>query len=152
MEKNITCPVCFTDTHCFEEVQETFSSYLCFKCGFMSDSRLEIGSAKLTESLKQSPQLVRNSKFEDKERNIVWYPSVVNMGPKGIIYPEGRPDSYVWKYAKVVDIPDSEQKKYPVAGKEGEYYKTRLDTDGASSYGRYEFLDACKEMGIAVDK
>ena len=105
MERVITCPVCFDTHQCFEEVQETFSSYLCFNCGFMSDSRYEIGSLQLTENLKKSPKLVRETKFEDKERNIVWFPSVINMGKLGMIFPEGKPNEYVWKYARVVDIP-----------------------------------------------
>ena len=107
MERVITCPVCFDTNHCFEEVQPTYSSFLCFKCGFMSDSRYEIGSVKLTENLKKSPQLVRESKFEDKDRNIVWFPSIINMGKLGMIFPEGQANKYVWKYAKVIDIPIS---------------------------------------------
>ena len=61
MEKVITCPNCFNSDQCFEEVQETFSSYLCFHCGFMSDSRYEIGSLRLTENLKKSPNEVLQS-------------------------------------------------------------------------------------------
>ena len=59
MEKVITCPVCLDVDHCFEEVQETFSSYLCFNCGFMSDSRYEIGSLKLADNLKKSPTVAK---------------------------------------------------------------------------------------------
>ena len=79
----------------FEEVQETFSSYLCFSCGFMSDSRYEIGSIDVIENLKKSPKLVVESQFEDRHRNIVWFPSVINMGKLGMIYPEGTKDKYV---------------------------------------------------------
>ncbi len=141
MEKVITCPVCFNTDQCFEEVQETFSSYLCFKCGFMSDSRYKIGSLKLTESLKKSPKLVRDSKFEDKGRNIVWFPSVINMGKLGMIFPEGDSNEYVWKYAKVIDIPEEEQALY-------DNHTQRLDVDNAETYGKYEFLKACESMGI----
>ena len=42
MEKKITCPVCFSGERCFEDVQEqadkTFSSFMCFKCGYTSNS------------------------------------------------------------------------------------------------------------------
>jgi len=44
MERVIVCPQCFDADHCFEEVQEKYSSYLCFSCGFMSDSRYKVGS------------------------------------------------------------------------------------------------------------
>ena len=97
MEKVIDCPVCYDTDNCFEDVQESFSSYLCFSCGFMSDSRYETGGLHLIENLKTSPQLVRDSQFEDKDRNITWFPSVINMGKLGIIYPEGVKGDYVWK-------------------------------------------------------
>jgi len=141
MEKVITCPVCFNTDQCFEEVQETFSSYLCFKCGFMSDSRYKIGSLKLTESLKKSPKLVVESKFEDEGRDIVWFPSVINMGKLGMIFPEGDSTDYVWKYAKVIDIPEEERALY-------DNHTQRLDVDNAETYGKYEFLKACESMGI----
>jgi len=141
MEKVITCPVCFDMDHCFEDIQETFSSYLCFKCGFMSDSRYEIGSLKLIDNLKNSPKLVRESKFEDKDRNIVWFPSVINMGKLGIIFPEGDTENYIWKYAKLVDVPEEERAIY-------DNYDQRLDVENAQTFGQNEFMKACKAMGI----
>ena len=141
MEKVITCPVCLDVDHCFEEVQETFSSYLCFNCGFMSDSRYEIGSLKLADNLKKSPKLVQDTAFEDKDRNVVWFPSVVNMGDLGMIFPEGTPKEYVWKYAKVIEIPEEERDQY-------NNYDRRLDVDNAETFKRNEFIKACEAMGI----
>ena len=145
MEKVITCPHCLDTDNCFEEVQENFSSYLCFSCGFMSDSRYEVGNIELIENLKKSPKLVRESQFEDKQRNIIWFPSVINMGTLGMIYPEGTMDSYVWKYAKVIDIPENEREKY-------QGHNKRLDLEGAKTFPAIGgFLEACKEMGITKD-
>ena len=141
MEKVIDCPVCFDTDNCFEEMQETFSSYLCFACGFMSDSRYEIGSIDVIENLKKSPKLVVESQFEDRHRNIVWFPSVINMGKLGMIYPEGTKDEYVWKYAKVVDIPKEEQAVY-------NNYSQRLDVENAETFEQDNFMGACKAMGI----
>ena len=141
MEKVIDCPVCYNTDNCFEEVQETFSSYLCFACGFMSDSRYEIGSIDVIENLKKSPKLVVESQFEDKHRNIVWFPSVINMGKLGMIFPEGTKDKYVWKYAKVVDIPEEERANY-------NNYSQRLDVENAETFEQNNFMGACKAMGI----
>ena len=141
MEKVIICPVCFDSDKCFEDIQETFSSYLCFACGFMSDSRYEIGSLQLIDNLKKSPQLVRETQFEDKDRNITWFPSVINMGKLGMIYPEGTSEHYVWKYAKVVDIPEEEQSNY-------DNYSQRLDVENAQTFHQQDFIKACEEMGI----
>ena len=144
MERVIVCPVCFDADQCFEEVQKTFSSYLCFACGFMSDSRYEIGSLQLIENLKKSPKLVQDSQFEDKQRNIVWFPSVINMGKLGMIYPEGTSTNYLWKYAKIVDIPKEEQAVY-------DNYNQRLDVENAETFEQDNFMGACKAMGITKD-
>ena len=144
MERVITCPVCWDSDQCFEEVQETFSSYLCFHCGFMSDSRYEVDSLQLLDNLKKSPKLVQELKVEDRERNIMWFPSVINMGKLGIIFPEGTPEDYVWKYAKVIDILEEEQHMY-------DNYDRRLDVDGALTFSPDEFMKACDEMGITKE-
>jgi len=141
MEKVIDCPVCYNTDNCFEEVQETFSSYLCFSCGFMSDSRYEIGSIDVIENLKKSPKLVVESQFEDRHRNIVWFPSVINMGNLGMIFPEGTKNRYVWKYAKVIDIPEEERVNY-------NNYSQRLDVENAETFEQQNFIGACKAMGI----
>ena len=129
MERVIDCPVCFDVDKCFEEIQEEYSSYLCFNCGFMSDSRYENDSINLIENLKKSPKLVQDLKIVDRERNIVWFPAVINMGELGMIFPEGKGiNDYTWKYAKLVDIPEEERAKY-------DNYDKRLDVENAKSYG-----------------
>ena len=144
MEKIIDCPVCFNTDQCFEEVQKDYSSFLCFHCGFMSDSRYQLGSLEMIDNLKNSPKLVQETKFEDTKRNIMWFPSVINMGELGMILPEGTPEEYVWRYAKVIDIPAAEQEKF-------NNYAKRLDVENAMTFGQYEFVKACEEMGITRD-
>ena len=144
MEKVIVCPKCFDTDRCFEEIQETYSSYLCFNCGYMSDSRYKIDDLNLIEKLKNSPKLVQDTQFEDKERGIVWFLSVINMGELGMIFPEGTQEEYVWKYAKVIEIPEEERAKY-------NNYDRRLDVENSMTFGQYEFLKACEELGITKD-
>ena len=144
MEKIIDCPVCFNTDQCFEEVQKDYSSFLCFHCGFMSDSRYQLGSLEMIDNLKNSPKLVQETKFEDTKRNIMWFPSVINMGELGMIFPEGTPEEYVWRYAKVIDIPVAEREKF-------NNYSKRLDVENAMTFGQYEFMKACEEMGITRD-
>ena len=144
MESVIDCP-CGKDTDsCFEEVQEHFSSFMCFACGFMSDSRFEKDCLQTIENEKTTPQLVTDLKFHDKERNIIWYPSVINMGVLGIIFPEGNPKNWRWRYAKVVDIPEDEKELY-------DGHSQRLDIENAETYHKDDFMSACKEMGITKD-
>lgn len=145
MEKVIDCPVCFDVDRCFEDAQDGFSSYLCFNCGYMSDSRYELGSLKLDDNLKKSPKLIQDNKFHDKKRNIIWFPAVLNMGELGMIFPEGsKDDEYVWKYAKIVEIPENQRAIY-------NNYDKRLDVENAMTFEKNKFLQACKEMGITKD-
>ena len=78
--------------------------------------------------------MVRESQFEDKERNIIWFPSVINMGALGIIFPEGEVDDYVWRYAKVVSIPESDRHKY-------DNHNQRLDVENAQTFEKNDFME-----------
>ena len=145
MERVIDCPICYDSDACFEDTQEKFKSYMCFNCGFMSYSHY---TDENLDKVEKSSKLVDDLKYFDEGRGIYWYPSVLNMGPKGIIFPEGNIEHWVWKYAQVIEVPKEEQEQYPIPGKEGEYYTEKLDVENAKSYGQYEFLKACKLMGI----
>ena len=148
MERVIDCPICYDTDTCFEDIQEKFKSYMCFNCGFMSSTYYTKDTVKEAEGMVK---LVDELKTFDEERQIWWYPSILNMGPKGIIFPEGNIENWVWKYAEVIEVPKEEQKNYPIPDKEGEFYTEKLDVENAKSYGQYEFLQACKDMGIIKD-
>lgn len=89
-------------------------------------------------------------KFDD-ERQIWWYPSVVNMGKLGMIYPEpievdeenGKVKDWVWKYAKVVPVEEGDT--------DAEGYESKLDVDNAMTSDKNDFLSAIREMGITKD-
>lgn len=148
MERVITCPHCFDSDSCFEDVQETFKSYMCFNCGFMSNSNY---TDENIDKIQHTSQLIKDLSFKDETRNIHWYPSVVNMGKLGIIYPDGSVFDWKWKFASVVKVDEGESKNYPIPGKDGEYYTERLDVENAMEFGQFEFLSACKTMGIVND-
>ena len=144
-EINITCPNCFNDKQCFEDKLEIedFSSYMCFACGIASNSLYKNDSDSLKKVQESSTELMREISMYDYDRKIHWFPSILNMGKLGMIYPEGTKDNWVWKFAEVRKLSPEEQKD-PVY--EGNEYT--LDMDNAKQYGQYEFMNACVEMGI----
>ena len=146
-EKKISCPVCFNGEKCFEDVQEqaekTFSSYICFNCGYTSNSAYQWESPELKDAQLGATQLMNDVSFFDEDRNIMWFPSVLNMGKFGVIYPEGIQNNWVYKLAEVRPLTDLEKKDDKYDG-----HESILDVENAKTYGQYEFLDACKEMGI----
>ena len=148
-EKKITCPNCLSDKHCFEEDVnnvENFKSYMCFNCGFTSNTSFRKDSEVLNELLNKSTQLVRDVQFFDYDRKITWIPTTLNMGKLGIIFPEGTKTNWNWKLAEVRKLSPEEQKDPMYEG-----HEYTLDLENAKTYGQYEFLGACKEMGIIKD-
>ena len=72
-EKVITCPVCFDNDHCFEEVQDEWSSYICFRCGYTSNSMGDLGivypegtKTSWTYKLAQPRPLTKEEKKDEK--------------------------------------------------------------------------------------
>jgi Zn ribbon nucleic-acid-binding protein len=92
MEKKIQCPHCNAKKQCFVEKQKTFDSYMCFRCGFMSDSRYTKDSLEIIDLENRSPKLIKELRFLDEERKLYWFPSILNMGAQGMIYPEPAED------------------------------------------------------------
>ena len=146
METKIQCPICFTDRMCFDEYVEkdNYHSYLCFRCGFTSNSNYAFGKEEIKSALEASPKLVKELAFRDYKRYVVWIPSVINMGDKGIIFPEGTKEDWSWRYAKVIEISEEDKEKY-------QGHKHRLDVENASIYSKHEFIEACREMGIVEE-
>ena len=147
MEQKTKCPCPLRqENSCFvEKTDEGFESYLCFDCGYTTNSALKLNDC--SDETQNYTTLVKDLKIEDEERQLEWYPSVINMGPMGMIYPEGLPELWYYKVAKVKEIPESERVNYPKEDGSG-YYETFLDVDGAESFEKYDFLNACKALGI----
>tara|TARA_B100000287_G_scaffold135312_1_gene127324 strand:+ start:1612 stop:2097 length:486 start_codon:yes stop_codon:yes gene_type:complete len=150
MEERTDCPLCqqFGDSNCFVEKTEIkgepFESYMCFKCGMTSNSYLAFDSEKLEEYTENHSALMNDLSIMDETRGIVWFPSVINMGEKGIIYPDGNVNDWYWYYAKVVEIPEEDMEMY-------DGHKKRLDVENAEKFGQFEFIKACYSMGIIED-
>ena len=147
-EVKITCPNCFNTEMCFEDKLEIedFSSYMCFNCGFNSNSLYVTDSEELKKVKELSTELVKSLSFYDYDRKIHWFPTILNMGKLGIIYPEGTKNNWNWKLAQVRKLSPEEQKNPIYEGN-----KHTLDIENSKTYGQYEFLDARKEMGIVKD-
>ena len=96
--------------------------------------------------IKKRTELVKQVSLFDYDRKITWVPTTLNMGKLGIIYPEGTKNNWNWKLAQVRKLSPEEQKNPIYEGNEH-----TLDIENSKTYGQYEFLDACKEMGIVKD-
>jgi len=149
MESRTSCPIC-KDLHdnCVVEKTEIdglpFESYICFECGMTSNSHFALDSEHLEKAAENNTDLMNDLKIIDEERGIVWFPSVINMGEKGIIYPDGEIYDWKWHYASVVEVAEDEKEKYDGMEK-------RLDIENPQIFGQFEFKKACQAMGVVLD-
>jgi hypothetical protein len=149
MESKTNCPLCKElHNNCFLEQTEIdgepFESYMCFGCGMTTNSYFSMESEKLEEMVENNTQLMNDLKIMDDERGLIWFPSIVNMGERGLIYPDGKLTDWYWHYAKIVDVPEDERDQY-------DGHDKRLDLENPQKFGQFEFMDACKAMGILVN-
>lgn len=150
-EKRVQCPIC-EGFNCLEEQYEEIQTWLCTDCGYHSNSSYKNFSKELKSVLSTSPQLVVDLKKFDDERSIWWFPTIINMPLKGILYPDGTVDEWQWLYTPIVDIPESERQNYPIPGKDGEFFEKRLAEEKARRFKKDDFFSALKAMGAILDK
>ena len=149
MESRTSCPIC-KDLHDNCIVEKTgvdglpFESYICFECGMTSNSHFALDSEHLEKAAENNTALMNDLKIIDEERGLVWFPSVINMGEKGIIYPDGVATDWYWNYASVVDVPEEDREKY-------DGHEKRLAIDNPQVFGQFEFKKACQAMGVLLD-
>jgi len=153
MEQKILSPVDGNTEYCFESTDENtgITSYLDYQTGYTSNSKLVIDSDYVTSAESNQPKLVTQLKILDKLRNIVWYPSVINIPLQGMIFPMGTEDNWTWEVMKVREVTEEEKEKYPLPDQQGEYFKTILDVKGKKNYPNTQFMEALKEIGGVVE-
>ena len=153
MEQRILSPINGNAEYCFQSIDDStgITSFLDYETGFTSNSKLKIDSDYVKQAEKNQPKLVTELRVLDELREIVWYPSVINIPGKGMIFPMGDKDNWQWEVMKVRDVTEEEKEKYPLSDKEGEYFKTILDVKGKLNFSNDKFMDALKEIGGVVD-
>jgi len=123
--------------------QNNTTSYMCMESGFTTTDAMKIGSDVIEKYEAQLTELMRASKYEDTERGLIWYPAFLQMPGVGMLYPIGsNREDIRWEVCKVVMILGEERKKYPVPGKENEYFTSRLDVENAEQFDGNKFESA----------
>ena len=88
--------------------------------GYTSNSKLVIGSEYVESVESNQPKLVTDLGLQDHLRNIVWYPSVINIPLKGMIFPMGTLEEWHWEVMKVREVTEEEKEKYPIPDSDGD--------------------------------
>ena len=88
------CPFVSMRTNVFvDELENGFKSYMCFHCGYTTNTEYYEGTDQHNKQLEKTGEFIRDMRIFDEDRGLYWYPSVLNMGNLGIIYPEANLES-----------------------------------------------------------
>ena len=168
LDKVINCPICQGEETCMTQeeinrksegdesgewvVEEYIEHYLCVRCGYTTTSDMVVGSQAAEIARVSSPKLVQDLKIVDNVRNIVWFPSVINIPTKGCVYPDTDEEDWYWVCAPAVPLTKEEIESYLSTNVEIEKYQYRLATEKSQKFGKYDFQNAVALLGALVGR
>ena len=144
----IKCERCEGDACYAQEVNESITNYMCYGCGFQTNTLMKKGEEFFEQQMETLPDLYKELMGEDDEGKI-WMPTVINLPSKGMVFANGtKASDWRWSSVKAVPVKEEEKEKYPIPNKKGEYYKWRMDMSTITHYDEKDFVDALDFIGI----
>ena len=148
LKDNLTiCPRCGSDACYEQELGANYKVSQCYGCGFTTNSQMTSKSQFLEEQLEILPELYKDLIFID-DKGYHWMPSAINNPEQGMVYADGKTsEEWKWSAVKAKLIPEEDRKKYPIPGKEEEYYKYKMDTSTLQKFEERDFIEALDYIG-----
>tara|TARA_R110000744_G_scaffold1628_6_gene5799 strand:+ start:2383 stop:2880 length:498 start_codon:yes stop_codon:yes gene_type:complete len=154
--EKVTCKHC-GGHRCYKEDTtlpegDSATSYMCVDCGYTTTSLNVEGSPTITQYEEHTAKLIKDLRWVD-DKNLVWYPIVLNFPSVGIIFPDGNNKlDWWWTTAPSVDVKEEEKEKYPIPGSDGMYYNKRVDINKKEKFASTQFYEACKSVGFIINE
>jgi len=120
-------------------------SYLCMESGYTTTDQLSKEGAYIEQHEANLTELMLDAKHEDLKTGLIWYPTFMQM-PGGMLYPDGTAADLKWRVAKVIPLSGDDRLQYPIPGKDGEYFTSKLDVDNANIYDTGDFKLALEDL------
>ena len=150
MADNLTvCPCERKSDACYvQEVNQDIKNYMCYGCGFQTNSLMKQGEAFFEEQMETLPNLYKELMGEDDEGK-VWMPTMVNLPKQGMVFANGKNASeWKWSAVKAVPVSEEEKTKYPIPDKKGQYYEYRMDMDTLKNFEKNDYMEALDYIGV----
>jgi len=156
-DKLVTSPICGSDAMYESEFQTQdgiIKTWLCMTSGYTSNTTMTLDSEALKKTLELTADLIKDLRQDHVPpgggEKLAWFPTVITMPDKGMVFPELKKDDSEWKWTvvKSIPIPENEQSKYPDPRNPGNFYKNRMDMENMKRYDKLCFMDAAEELGM----
>lgn len=146
-DKLTICPRCGSDACYEQELGADYKVHQCYGCGFTTNTLMTSDSEFLNEQLEVLPELYKDLIHVD-ENGYHWMPSAVNNPNQGMIYADGKTSSdWKWSAIKATLIPEKDRSKFPIPGKEGEYYEYKMNMKSLQQFSERDFIEALDYIG-----
>jgi len=142
----IICPKCGGDACYKNQVSIDITNYLCYGCGFQTNSLMKIGEEFYEEQLQTLPELYKDIIFTDND-GLCWIPSYFDIQGKGSVFVLGKSaDKWGWGGMKHIIVDESEKEMFK--NPKGGYYKYKTDTQSLKTFPREDFIEALDYIGM----
>ena len=142
-----TCRKCGSPS-CYEVQDHFVISYKCLHCGFETNTMLLEGTDAVLAFEKDLPTLFTDIKHVDPD-GFVWYPQVINIPNKGMVFPDPINNNTDWNWACVFAVPveEHEKERFKKPGKPGEYYSYKMNYATVLHFDKLYFFKALETIG-----
>jgi hypothetical protein len=151
MKDNLTiCDRCGSDACYTQEVNHEIKNYMCYGCGYITNSLMKVDSQFLNEQMEFLPELYKELMGEDEKTGLVWMPNTINIPNKGMVFADGpNVNEWAWAGVKAIPMSDEEKAKHKEKGKDYEY---KMDMENLKHFNEGDFMEALDYIGIFKNK
>ena len=147
MKDNLTiCDRCGSDACYVQEVNHEIKNYMCYGCGFVTNSLMKKGEQFFEEQFEILPELYKELMGEDEDTGLIWMPNTINIPNKGMVFADGKNGlNWAWAAVKAIPMPEDEKEKFKAKGKD---YKFKMDMENIKHYPESDFMEALEYIGV----
>lgn len=130
------CSRCGSDA-CYENnLGADYKVYMCYGCGFTTNTLMTEDSEFLEEQLEVLPELYKDLVYIDDD-GLNWIPSTISIPEKGMIFINGKsPEKWNWSSVPAKELTKEELPNFP----EGSTHK--MDMKNVKHFDEREFIEA----------
>jgi len=148
MDNLTKCPCCGSDACSISPLAPNIDAHLCWTCGFNTHTGMTDGSEFEKTAYESTAEIIKDLK--QVHDGLAWYPKVINLQEKGMVFPEWnkRLQDWYWAAVNAVPVTKEEKEKYPDPANPGEFYQFRMDMKNIKRFDKLEFMDAVELIGL----
>lgn len=146
LKDNLTiCSRCGSDA-CYEHsTGPEYSIYMCYGCGFTTNTLMKTDSEFLEEQIEILPELYKDLIYVDGEGKN-WMPSTINISDKGMVFINGKTtEDWKWAAVKAIKIPENEKEKFSDVDEKATH---KIDMSTLKEFNEKDFMEALSYIGL----